>query len=122
METASHQMDNESVKDVSVNSVHHGYMREALNMVHHCLRERYTIFTPAQAEQALLSNETPVGCVFVRDGKVIGRGMNDTNRSLNVGKFKQTCIDNKQYFNDIYAVTNQRQRGLAMQSFWLLRR
>ena len=98
METASRQMNNESVKDVSVNSVHHGYMREALNIVRHCHREKYTIFTPAQAEQALLSNETPVGCVFVRDGKVIGRGMNDTNRSLNVGKLKQICIDDIHIF------------------------
>lgn len=37
-----------------------------------------------QAERALASDETPVGCVFVRDGEVVGRGMNDTNRSLNV--------------------------------------
>ena len=26
----------------------------------------------------------PVGCIFVREGNIIGRGMNDTNRSLNV--------------------------------------
>jgi tRNA-specific adenosine deaminase 2 len=37
-----------------------------------------------QAELALASDETPVGCVFVHDGKIIGRGMNDTNKSLNV--------------------------------------
>ena len=37
-----------------------------------------------QAEQALASDEVPVGCVFVHKDKIIGRGMNDTNRSLNV--------------------------------------
>ncbi|OJD39953.1 trna specific adenosine deaminase [Diplodia corticola] len=46
---------------------HERFMREALHM----------------AELALATDETPVGCVFVRDGRVIGRGMNDTNRSLN---------------------------------------
>nr|KMM68777.1 tRNA-specific adenosine deaminase subunit TAD2 [Coccidioides posadasii RMSCC 3488] len=46
---------------------HEQFMREALQM----------------AEQALAIGETPVGCVLVHDGKVIGRGMNDTNRSLN---------------------------------------
>ena len=39
----------------------------------------------SQAELALANDETPVGCVFVHGGRIIGRGMNDTNRSLNVG-------------------------------------
>jgi tRNA-specific adenosine deaminase 2 len=38
---------------------------------------------PSQAELALKSDETPVGCVFVKDGDIIGRGMNETNRTLN---------------------------------------
>lgn len=37
-----------------------------------------------QAELALRSDETPVGCVFVHEGKVIARGMNGTNATLNV--------------------------------------
>ncbi|KAG0650335.1 tRNA-specific adenosine-34 deaminase subunit TAD2 [Hyphodiscus hymeniophilus] len=37
----------------------------------------------AMAERALDTNETPVGCVFVHKGAVIGRGMNATNRSYN---------------------------------------
>lgn len=37
-----------------------------------------------QAEQALASDEVPVGCVFVHKDQIIGRGRNDTNRSLNV--------------------------------------
>ena len=39
---------------------------------------------PLQAELAFVQGETPIGCVFVHDGKIIGRGINDTNRSLNV--------------------------------------
>lgn len=39
---------------------------------------------PFQAEKALATNETPVGCVLVHQGEIIGSGMNDTNRSLNV--------------------------------------
>lgn len=46
---------------------HQGFMREAINM----------------AELALRSDETPVGCVFVKDGEIIGKGMNETNRTLN---------------------------------------
>lgn len=47
---------------------HEGFMRKAIEM----------------AEMALASDETPVGCVFVREGEVIGRGINGTNASLNV--------------------------------------
>lgn len=36
-----------------------------------------------QAELALQTDETPVGCVLVHDGRIIVRGMNATNRSLN---------------------------------------
>ena len=46
---------------------HEAFMREAFKM----------------AEQALTIDETPVGCVFVHDGAIIGGGYNDTNRSLN---------------------------------------
>jgi len=35
------------------------------------------------AEKALAEGETPVGCVLVYDGRIVGRGMNDTNKSLN---------------------------------------
>jgi len=47
---------------------HEGFMRKAIEM----------------AQLALRSDETPVGCVFVKDGEVIGRGINGTNASLNV--------------------------------------
>ncbi|KAI5778905.1 cytidine deaminase-like protein [Geopyxis carbonaria] len=36
----------------------------------------------AEAEAALAIEEVPVGCVFVYRGQIIGRGKNDTNRSL----------------------------------------
>lgn len=41
-----------------------------------------TLGTSFQAEIALKTDEVPVGCVFVHKGEIIGRGMNDTNRSL----------------------------------------
>ena len=45
---------------------HKRFMRSALEM----------------AETALRTDEVPVGCVFVHNNQIIGRGMNDTNRSL----------------------------------------
>jgi tRNA-specific adenosine deaminase 2 len=46
---------------------HQKFMQQAINV----------------AEEALKGGETPVACVLVYDGKVVARGMNDTNRSLN---------------------------------------
>jgi len=37
-----------------------------------------------QAEDALEAGEVPVGCVFVRDGKVIAKARNRTNEFRNV--------------------------------------
>ena len=39
-----------------------------------------------------MSDETPVGCVFVHNGQIIARGMNDTNRSLNVRYSLRTTV------------------------------
>jgi tRNA-specific adenosine deaminase 2 len=36
-----------------------------------------------QATLALNTSETPVGCIFVHEGEIIGRGMNATNRTCN---------------------------------------
>ncbi|EXJ68147.1 uncharacterized protein A1O5_08762 [Cladophialophora psammophila CBS 110553] len=47
--------------------LHQGFMRQAIDV----------------AEEALKGGETPVACVLVHEGKVVARGMNDTNRSLN---------------------------------------
>jgi tRNA-specific adenosine deaminase 2 len=59
----------EDPPEVSVwnSETHKSYMEKALEM----------------AEKALRTGETPVGCVFVSSGTIIGSGMNDTNRSLN---------------------------------------
>lgn len=65
--------------------VHEGFMRDALSMVKIFRHLQFKSPTdPMQAKLALESDETPVGCVFVHKGQVIARGMNDTNRSLNV--------------------------------------
>ncbi|KAF9892394.1 tRNA(adenine34) deaminase [Aspergillus nanangensis] len=48
-------------------SKHALFMQQALNM----------------GERALEEGETPVGCVLVYDNKIVGCGMNDTNRSMN---------------------------------------
>jgi tRNA(Arg) A34 adenosine deaminase TadA len=37
-----------------------------------------------EAEIALNGGEVPVGCVFVSDGRIIGRGSNQTNVARNV--------------------------------------
>ncbi|GLI80065.1 tRNA(adenine34) deaminase [Penicillium ochrochloron] len=49
------------------NPKHAHWMKEALKM----------------GETALKHGETPVGCVLVYNDQVVGRGMNDTNRSMN---------------------------------------
>lgn len=59
---------------------HESFMRKAIEM----------------AEMALRSDETPVGCVFVHNGEIIGRGINGTNATLNVcraGIMYYTCTD-----------------------------
>ena len=45
-----------------------------------------------QAELALASDETPVGCVFVHDGKIIAKGMNGTNVTMNVSNHIKTSF------------------------------
>ncbi|BCR87035.1 nucleoside deaminase [Aspergillus chevalieri] len=54
--------------DVSQEDYNHAYfMKQALLM----------------GEKALQANETPVGCVLVYNGQIVGSGMNDTNKSMN---------------------------------------
>ncbi|GBC01882.1 hypothetical protein RclHR1_04370003 [Rhizophagus clarus] len=48
-------------------TIHHKYMREALNL----------------AQEAYDNCEIPVGCVFVLDDKIIGSGRNRTNETCN---------------------------------------
>src|SRR5690606_28814420 len=74
-----------SVMEAEEMQKHLGFMRQALEMVFFLVSfSPPTLLTCVffQAERALAIDEVPVGCVFVKDGQVIGRGMNDTNRSL----------------------------------------
>ena len=83
---------------------HEGFMREAIGM----------------AEFALASDETPVGCVFVHEGQIIGRGINGTNASLNVS------LDTMQRPETLPArgvnLYSYQFREHAMPSSWLSRR
>ena len=45
-----------------------------------------TYFEHVQAEEALAAGEVPVGCIFVRDGKIIAKARNRTNELRNVGE------------------------------------
>ncbi|EIM85498.1 cytidine deaminase-like protein [Stereum hirsutum FP-91666 SS1] len=53
--------------DTSTADIHIQWMRQAMDM----------------AEEALTASEVPVGCIFVRDGKVIARARNRTNELRN---------------------------------------
>ncbi|XHF99052.1 tRNA(adenine34) deaminase [Aspergillus wentii] len=68
-----------------MDSKHDYFMKQALLMVPslcvlYLLQMRLIII---QGEKALQTGETPVGCVLVYNGKIVGSGMNDTNRSMN---------------------------------------
>jgi len=82
---------------------HKRFMREAIEMVRFdtpCVS--YTHLSYNQAERALASDETPVGCVFVRNGEIIGRGMNDTNRSMNVSRPNATLSSKSDFAEPSY--------------------
>ena len=67
--------------------VHEIFMREALKLVDRFMLRQVSsgdTKTCTQADLALQSDEIPVGCVFVNDGRVLAGGMNATNKSLNV--------------------------------------
>ena len=85
-----------SVEDnppTSIDEFHQRHMRVALLMVfshsNHRVYGDHADNCLSQAEEALAINEVPVGCVFVCDGQIIGRGRNDTNCSLNVSRLYQ---------------------------------
>lgn len=66
-------------------STHAYFMKQALLMVSSFLcNDIRSVDQLSQGEKALQSGETPVGCVLVHDGQIVGSGMNDTNRSMNV--------------------------------------
>ncbi|KAI9046939.1 hypothetical protein LZ554_009014 [Drepanopeziza brunnea f. sp. 'monogermtubi'] len=60
----------------------------------------------AMAELALQTSETPVGCVFVYNGRIIGRGMNATNRTYNGTRHAEFIA-----INDILTAPHPSEKG-----------
>ncbi|CAK7204254.1 tRNA(adenine34) deaminase [Sporothrix eucalyptigena] len=79
-------VDDEEVTD-PVKRLHRGYMNEAV----------------AMAKLALRTNETPVGCVLVHNGRVIARGMNATNMTRNGTRHAELMCINAllSYWDDV---------------------
>ncbi|CAK7235175.1 tRNA(adenine34) deaminase [Sporothrix curviconia] len=79
-------MDDEETTD-PVKRLHRGYMNEAV----------------AMAQLALRTNETPVGCVLVHNGRVIARGMNATNMTRNGTRHAELMCINAllSYWDDV---------------------
>jgi len=74
------------------------FMKQALAMVKSIQNDLFLEVYQAndtQGESALLCGETPVGCVLVYQDKIVGSGMNDTNRSMNVRD--TPCVVRKTY-------------------------
>ena len=65
--------------------VHLRWMREAMRMVRtNTLARVHCQLRANQAEEAMAAKEVPVGCVFVRDNKIIAKARNRTNELRNV--------------------------------------
>ena len=70
---------------VELDDVHLRWMREAMGMVSaHPIVGSVSDLRIAQAEEAMTAKEVPVGCVFVRDDKIIAKARNRTNELRNV--------------------------------------
>jgi tRNA(Arg) A34 adenosine deaminase TadA len=73
--------------DLGDNSVHLYWMHQAMAMVRAQITLRFwETRQVAQAEEAFQAKEVPVGCVFVRDGKIIAKARNRTNELRNVSR------------------------------------
>ncbi|CAK7563904.1 MAG: tRNA(adenine34) deaminase [Sporothrix epigloea] len=70
-----------------IKRLHRGYMNEAV----------------AMARLALRTNETPVGCVLVHNGRVIAKGMNATNMTRNGTRHAELMCINAllSYWDDV---------------------
>ncbi|KAL1894375.1 tRNA(adenine34) deaminase [Sporothrix stenoceras] len=79
-------VEDEEVTD-PIKRLHRGYMNEAV----------------AMAQLALRTNETPVGCVLVHNGRVIARGMNATNMTRNGTRHAELMCINAllSYWDDV---------------------
>lgn len=75
----------ESALNVGEDDVHLRWMREAVCMVRfHLFVVFFSDLRITQAEEAMAAKEVPVGCVFVRDNKIIAKARNRTNELRNV--------------------------------------
>ena len=64
---------------------HEEFMREAFAEVRrNPADQRRATWLGCKAKAAVAVGEVPVGCVFVKDGKIIARGHNLTNQTRNV--------------------------------------
>lgn len=99
---------------VAEDSRHSYFMKQALLMVSSFPRvNALSAEQILQGEKALQSGETPVGCVLVHNDRIVGSGMNDTNRSMNVGLLRScTAIETRSLMTP---------RGPDMPSFLRLR-
>ena len=75
----------ENPSPVELDDLHLRWMREAMHMVriHHIIGSAGNLII-TQAEEAMAAKEVPVGCVFVRDDKIIAKARNRTNELRNV--------------------------------------
>ncbi|KAJ3318708.1 tRNA(adenine34) deaminase [Boothiomyces sp. JEL0866] len=55
----------------------------------------------AQAQEALEAGEVPVGCVFVQDGIIVGKGRNATNETLNATSHAELMAMQKMDINNV---------------------
>ena len=102
------------VSQQSFSPKHVEYMREALHLVPGLqVLSLSALRLKSQAEQALEIDETPVGCVLVANGSIIGRGINDTNSSLNV---RTKAIMEESPLDSIELISAV--RVLVMPNFW----
>ena len=56
------------------------------------VQKKFMLEALKEAEKALSLSEIPVGCVFIKDNKIIGRGHNLTNITRNVFYSSFPCL------------------------------
>ena len=68
---------------MELEETHLKWMRKAMEMVKCIFLALWPTAYCSQAEEALAASEVPVGCVFVRDDKIIAQARNRTNELRN---------------------------------------
>ena len=98
---------------------HRRFMEEALRLVCENTWKDGDPFPdcPSKAEHALNNDETPVGCVFVYEDRIIGRGFNDTNKSRNVRELPQRAVlSQRTLHRDLFVLMFSTKRVRDMQN------